>query len=488
MNIWNHRWIHWLLLTVLLVGSVGGYLIFSQQTHGLGYPLDDAWIHQTYARNLLEYREWSFVPDHPSAGSTSPLWTIFLAVGPVVGLNQQLWTYLAGGLVLLLLAVVCMQWFADRFPEGGRWKWAIGLIVILEWHLTWASVSGMETLAFALLVAVVLWQITRKLWSPFWIGLLIGVGVWIRPGGLSLIVPVVAAIFTQEKRRWVSYFVKACIGIILGIAPYLLFNYWLTGSLWPNTFYAKQAEYAVHREKSIILRYLDQFLQPLIGASVLLLPGWVLTTLRDLRKRDLTRLTPFIWVIVFLGTYAFRLPVIYQHGRYAMPVIPVILVLGFEGLVRWIDLNSSMALKRIISRFWLLSTFVILLAYWLIGARSYAQDVAIIETEMVAAANWIAVETEEDAVIAAHDIGALGFYGKREILDLAGLVSPEVIPIIRDEDALQFFLNEHGADYLMTFPDWYPILSQVGELVYRSGGTFSPASGGENMAIYRWGY
>ena len=44
----------------------------------------------------------------------------------------------------------------------------------------------------------------------------------------------------------------------------------------------------------------------------------------------------------------------------------------------------------------------------------------------------------------------------REILDLAGLVSPEVVPFIRDGDALMAYICEREAQWLMVFPDQRP--------------------------------
>jgi hypothetical protein len=89
-------------------------------------------------------------------------------------------------------------------------------------------------------------------------------------------------------------------------------------------------------------------------------------------------------------------------------------------------------------------------------------------------------------LIAAHDIGALGYYGERVLVDMAGLVSPEVIPIMRDEVALARFLDSRGADYLMTFPGWYPKLVEHAELIYTTDATYSIEAGGENIAVYRW--
>jgi hypothetical protein len=89
-------------------------------------------------------------------------------------------------------------------------------------------------------------------------------------------------------------------------------------------------------------------------------------------------------------------------------------------------------------------------------------------------------------LIAAHDIGALGYFSERELVDLAGLISPEVIPFIRDESALENFLTLKEVGYLMTFPNWYPSLTSQAQLIYQTQGLFSPKLGGENMAVYQW--
>ena len=48
------------------------------------------------------------------------------------------------------------------------------------------------------------------------------------------------------------------MGTALLFLPYLLFNQLIQGSIWPNTFYAKQAEYAVQRQVPLLLRFLDE--------------------------------------------------------------------------------------------------------------------------------------------------------------------------------------------------------------------------------------
>jgi hypothetical protein len=142
--------------------------------------------------------------------------------------------------------------------------------------------------------------------------------------------------------------------------------------------------------------------------------------------------------------------------------------------------------QRVASRAWLVSLGTVLLIFWGRGAWAYAWDVAVIESEMGATARWVARNISPDSLVAAHDIGALGYFGERRLLDLAGLISPEVIPFIADERALEGYLDDKGASYLVTFPSWYPALSARESPIFVTQGEFSPAMGGENMTVFGW--
>jgi len=143
--------------------------------------------------------------------------------------------------------------------------------------------------------------------------------------------------------------------------------------------------------------------------------------------------------------------------------------------------------RRLLSIFTLLTIAVLSVAFVGLGAIGYADDVTIINGEMVAIAHWLNEHTPADALIAAHDIGAIGYFARRPLLDLAGLVTPEVIPIIRDEPALLNFIVSEGANYLVTFPSWYPqiVSSPAVEEVYQTDCARTRALGRDNMAVYR---
>ena len=461
-------------------------------TDRVGFPLDDAWIHQTYARNLSAVGEWSFIPGEPSGGSTGPLWGALLSIGHLFGLGPYVWTFLLGWAALWGLGILGV--YAGQVLSPGAKKYAIwgGVLLTMEWHLVWAAGSGMETLAYGLLVALILIFLMRLKQRLYWwlgVGMLIGLSSWLRPDGITLLGPALFVIFLSQN-GWpekLKLSASLILGFLLLFGPYLGFNQILSGAWWPNTFFAKQAEYAeVREELSLFARLMREFQLPLVGVGVALLPGFVIQADWVVRNKKWGEMAAIIWVLGYLTLYALRLPVDYQHGRYVIPMMPIFFVLGFAGFSRWISPDSEANLKRIISRAWLISVPLLLLAYYGIGASAYARDVAFIESEMVSTALWVAENTPEDALIAAHDIGALGYFGNRALLDLAGLISPDVIPFIRDEVLLGDYLDSQGAAYLVTFPGWYPDLVNRAALIYQTSGVYSPSFGGENMAVYRW--
>src|SRR5512138_3996890 len=181
----------WIVLAGAALAAVLFYLLVSALIFRIGFPLDDTWIHLTYARNLAEHGEWAFRPGQLSAGSTAPLWTLLLAIGFWLRLGPYVWTYLLGELVLLAIALVA-EYTTRHLSPGYRPRipW-VGLFFIAEWHLQWAALSGMETLLQALLVTAVLAMLMTGTRRYLALGLLTGVSVWVRPDGLTLIGPVV---------------------------------------------------------------------------------------------------------------------------------------------------------------------------------------------------------------------------------------------------------------------------------------------------------
>ena len=476
-----------IILLFLSALSLSGYLLAARQEFRSGFPLDDAWIHQTYARNLALSGEWSFIPGRISAGSTSPLWSLLLAPGFWLRLGPYLWTFGLGWLLLAGLAAIAAITFQKLAPQRAHFYWLAALLILFEWHLVWAAGSGMETLLFGLIVLLALSRLLNASTSWLGFGALVGISAWVRPDGITLLGPALMVIVLKrdEWTRKLRVALELIFGFILLFIPYLAFNQTLAGSWWPNTFFAKQAEYAILRQQSILVRYLSEAELPLIGVGVVLLPGFIYRLWLAVKRKEWGLIAGALWFLGYLGIYAWRLPVTYQHGRYVIPAMPVYLLWSFAGVLEMIDLQAPQMFQRIVGRAWVLLVAAVLLGFWFLGARSYAMDVGFIESQMVDTAQWVSQNTPADALIAVHDIGAMGYFGNRDLVDLAGLVSPEVVPFIRDEGRLAQYLDHKEVSYLVTFPDWYPQLVQGKEKVY-CGPKNRFLAGNQPMCVYIW--
>jgi len=516
------RWLPLWLVLALLVG--GFYLVVAAWGYGVtGFPLDDAWIHQTYARNLATTGQWAFVPGQTSAGSTSPLWSLLLCLGYWLGVPYRIWAYGLGivalGLTGWTVARLGGRFFPDRFWVSP----AAGLVCVLEWHLVWASVSGMETMLYTWLSVLVvdLWLVaedlgpvvddgqekrSRRSALGLWLilGLVGGLLVLTRPEGLGLIGLIGLAAGRRLRHmpgRLLQTWVVIGLGLALPLIPYLVFHYVTTGLPFPNTFYAKQEEYrALLTLYPIWRRWLMMAGVTLVGGQVLLLPGYVYIVWRFIFSPHSPTSKPRFsvdavllcaaWWFIHLAVYAMRLPVTYQHGRYQIPVIPFFILVGVGGTAYLLRPQARTLLLRVLSRALMAATLLLFLAFLVLGARAYAADVAFIQGEMVAIARWLESNVPPDSLIAVHDIGAIGYFTPRPLLDLAGLVTPEIIPFITDEARLIEFMQVQGADYVVFFPDWSDAYRRMAsdprlEPVYATGFEWTLDQNRANMTVYR---
>ncbi|NWF69830.1 MAG: hypothetical protein HXY40_12165 [Chloroflexi bacterium] len=496
------------LFLLLAAGLVAWYVYVS----GGGFPLDDSWIHQGYARNLALRGEWAFIPGVPSGGSTSPLYTVLLAAGYALRIDYALWTHALGVLTLaaagMFGARLAARLSARLLPNTSSYvPLATGLALVLAWHLVWAAASGMETMLFSTLTLALLLAAVPIIDMPtaeetalamlrrgLLFGVLTALAMAARPEGVLLSGLIGLTVLIIQPRGFFVWAAGAALGFALCGAPYFVLNFQLTGGLLPNTAAAKQAAMLPALQVYTFPERLGNMWFPLIaGGQLMLVPGVVAVlwlALRGARQERawLFYLLPLLWALLLTVLYAARLPAWVQHGRYVMPLLPAMIVVGTIGtfwlLRRW----KHNLWGRLLTRAPALTAILIFVYFALvIGSGAYRSDVAIINEEHVATALWMRDNLPPDELLAIHDIGAVGYFAPRPMLDIAGLVSPEVIPIILDADAMWALMQQRGARYLMAFVDQIPGDNPNDPRlcpIYRSPGTASPAAGGPTMVIY----
>src|SRR5262245_751686 len=400
-----------LLIVAVAAIGVAVYALMAQlNAHTWGFPLDDSWIHQTYARNFAQTGHWEFVPGVPSAGSTSPFYTMLLAVGYGLHLPFFAWTDFLGAAALAIGGLVGAR-IADRlFPSiknVGLWT---GLALVTAWHLVWAATSGMETVLFGTLGLIVIFLVCRELdarpvattANTIGRGALTGVFSAIliatRPEGILMVglagMTVLIARPQPDRRTFVWWSIGAIIGGSIAIAPYLLLNLNLNGTVLPNTFSAKQAENAPLLLQPIWVNLLAM-IQPLTaGGQLLLVPGALLTTIKigqgwREKRREIVFLALALWPAAHILLYTLRLPAPYQHGRYVVPALPPVIILGVGGTLSLVSRRRLSMPARVVLRSLIITTLALFVIFWGIGAQTFGHEVRLIDSEMVVAAKWL---------------------------------------------------------------------------------------------------
>ena len=472
-----------------------------------GFPLDDAWIHLQFARNIGTGHGFSYNPGIPVAGSTAPLWTLVLAGPARLGLDPVASTKFIGIALTIATAIL-----AGRLAEWLTRSRAAGLFTSLALavtpRMTWGALSGMEVSLYSLLGTWAVLSYLRALesGSPWW-GLAAGLAGAARPE-LFVLFPILAVdwiiralrgrLATRALARWTPILLFAIpSGIFVAV------NLRASGHPLPMTFYAKSYGMGtlpslmesrwhdawsaawLYPQRFVYLllswcerEYPDVALGALIGACVLL------GAIGDRpRRRGGYLLVAVLLLAPVLKGFAAPEPTLLVHeGRYVFHLLVLFLVVSVVGLM---ELHARLRWRAIVPAYCVISLIRLGGAVWY-EAPDYAAKVKNINDLEVATARWIARETREDARIATNDIGAIAFYSHRFIIDTEGLVTPEAIHPKRMRRFVPFLAQERP-DLLVIFPEWYPEIAARTDLfheIYRIHAKQN-AAGAPHLLIYR---
>lgn len=457
------------------------YLFSANKVNGgFGFPLDDPWIHLTFAKNLVDYHSFSYFKNEmATAGSTSPIYTLLLAAGFFVTSNEMILSYVLGIAFLILSSLFFYKLSSFDFAKENFYALLVTAVFIADKWMNFISVSGMETTMFIFIIIATAYFYRQKQVVPF--AIFVSLILWARPDGLAFIGAIVVDIFIQ------NYFAKTNpdlkpfskndfmkIGIIAAVflALYVLMNYSLSGTFLPNTYTAKLAYYAPEfRSRAEFLKgeVWDYFTN---GSYGILMVGFIAGTviaLMDLFKKKYNNnflYIIFIFALVFI--YWYKLPYAHRFGRYMMPVIPFLIVVSSVGFKELFKAIGKYLNNRTVAIYGTVLVLVLITVYsfvnYLDNKSSYITECKYINDRQVMAAKWIKENTKETDIIATHDVGAIGFYSQRKIVDVAGLVTPELINKISDVNyvtEMNEYLKKSGVTYLAFLREWYRVVNQT---------------------------
>ncbi|MGY5864354.1 MAG: hypothetical protein RTV41_07100 [Candidatus Thorarchaeota archaeon] len=456
-----------LFFAALIITTISSLYYFGVML-GLGNPgftLDDSWIHLQFARTIFEGTPWEYSPGYPSTGSTSPLWSVVLS--PIFLFTSDTISVVWGVLLISLVFFIACSFLVGHIIYSYTGNVAWGVVGILGFVIvprnTWLMLSGMETplFMFILLLAIYFLDRTDKK-SDLILGIVAGLAYLSRPEGVLVAVLLIPLRFLMlgykrqvDRQRVFSLILSGVFAIVI-VAPWILHCINVTGHPLPDTFYAK-----VHPPTEFEKEAWDFWWQFFVREMNFLLVGFAAGAYLILRSK------PFPWVLALALTILYRLSTPYasliNNARYLVPIFDLFLIAAVvfsAWLIRTL-LVEIMKLKddfesRYLSVIMIILILVIpLIPYYINQATNYTKSVRTINDMHVGLGNWMAENTPEDAIFATHDAGGIRYISGRRMIDIAGLLSPDIIHGNMSTRETLSYLRQQGCNYFVFFDELF---------------------------------
>lgn len=472
-------------------------------------PVDDAYIHFQYARQIAAGEFYVYNPGlPPTSGATSFLYPYVLALGHILGFHQLwlgLWAMGVGALALLVSGWT-VYLLTRLFVASRAFSAALMTAFMLTGLISWHFMSGMETglvMCFTLLTLYSFIARRRRLFilaatllaiirPEGGIMALIVVGLWWLHDGftaqtthetpeasLSDLDPHPSSLNTIISRLIALRHLMLLIPIIaIGIQP--LVNLLVTGSASASGNQAKSLFGMIPPVPSEIWERIFEnfgrfwfelfsgvsggassefFLSPFIGLFAL--AGVLLIVYQ--RKRWDVLLLVCAWLLVISAAISTLDTAFWHFKRYQMPLLAMLFPLAgwcwqmfaktFKNRPAMLDHGIGVRPRDVALAVALVLCFLAVFS-GVAFLRPYAVNVESVVQQPLAMARWIAANTPTDAVIAVHDVGTIRYIGGRTTLDMVGLTTPGAADWWRNgPGAVGEFLIQNRPDLVAAYTD-----------------------------------
>ena len=427
------------------------------------HPIDDAFITFRYARNLAEGLGLVYNPGEWVLGTTTPLWAALLGAGYRLGLSDLPWLSSGVSAACDAATVILLVRLAMRMG----WRPLGAGLVGLAWALNPMSIGfatgGMETSLFVLFaVATLSLAAGRRFIVPA--AALSGLATLVRPEGALLALTVVAWAWLVQRRQAPGAVLAAAVPVLV-VGGLFMARY---GSPLPHSVAAKQVAYqpAWPLENAFALTvqaglpgwstYLLAVLPAaaavaLALAGLTLLVGLTLRGVHELNRHEVAW-QPFAgFAVLYMAFYvAVGLRGVRMFPWYLVPITPFYLLALAAGLAR----------VRAWRQGWLAAALVV----WQLPAISWHQPLMPAGEDLareqlyLSVGQYLAGSLPVNAVVAAPEIGAIGYASNLRMLDTVGLVSPAALPyyplpadqVVTDNAIPPRLINDQKPDAVVT--------------------------------------
>ena len=392
-----------------LLPALGLLITRLASTVAIPFAAEDAYITFRYARNFAGGHGLIYNPDERVFGFSSPVWTLWSALGFRFGAPPVEWTRVTGvaaDLVTLLVVTTLLWRHASRTAA-----WCFAYFFVMWPYFGAVSMSGMETPLMLMLIALSAFGTDRN--AP-WTGVAIGLLGLVRPEGLA------SAVVLMVWATWRSRMVA--LGIIAaGVAA--LWAYF--GSPVPQSVLAKSALYGTPGPWGA--KHWWQWVTPLVPGAfpdvaevthllmlvVVSAPAAVLGALH-LREHLRSGLAAAIAACLVVWVGYVILGVAYFWWYLLVPLVGFALLaaVGLPHVVRGRALYVSSALM--------------IASLWTLAPKLYIGRAQNEYYAFARAAEMLRANAAPGQKVFLEPIGMIGFAAPVVVIDEIGLVTPEV--------------------------------------------------------------
>ncbi len=459
------------------------YIITAGQ---MGVPLDDTWIHFQFADNFSKGNFFQFNAGEYTAGTTSPLYVIVLGIFSFIIKNFIINSIFLSALFHFLSCIfiyrISLRIFSsDESPlmkikskqlTPETVSLITALLTVLNGRFAWSGLSGMETTMFTFFCITGVYQhilnLKKHRFSLF-PAILFSLATVSRPEGFLLFgLYLTDTLMNLIKDKTLSkYLPKLILSVIIFSAvtfPYMIFSYNISGHFFPNTFRGQGGEFNLIPNFEYIGISLKYFFNDNLIVAVLYI-STVIYYVYSIKKyftefRYLNLV--FLWVIFLPLISSILIPNYRHHVRYMIPLLPFINLISMFGVTEITASGSFKKIKDFIlkRKFNIAVILIFSLSNYFIFAAALGLNTDNINNQQVKIANWIHDNTGRDITLAVNDIGAIGFINKNRIVDMAGLITPEILRYRtynwKDNlDSINYLLKKNNVGYIIIYDEWF---------------------------------
>jgi len=425
---------------------------------------DDAYITLTYAKNLAKGNGFVFNQPPPTLGSSSPLFVLIIAGLSILMPQANIPT------ITIFFTSVCwvgMLWcFYFYRKSWDLTKWPAMIICLLMSATMLVTLAGLESYLFSFLLILSISLFYRG--SFFGAGVTVGLLFLTRGEGILVLLIMVLASMCLEwskLRKFLNSIPKntfhLLIGFIFIFISWFFYAYYTFGYILPNTLRTKIAQGETGLWRSfpdvLILDWIPNWSKQLTFEPLSILNLWWILVLTGLcfviiQKRKWLFL--LFWMVIYICGYSLlNIP---GYGWYQIPILFVLQLFAALGLIKYIELLSNIKKFKILGR---LALFILIILIIFNFGKSTINAVDILDDKKgkcyFELAKWIRENTQPIESLAYIEIGYLGFYTENTIIDLAGLVTPNIASHIATKDFAWGFWHYKPDYYIYWLPfDW----------------------------------